>query len=272
VFLLSSVISGIGLRIRLLGIAQNAELITSFYLRRRKSEVAVLEIAGPNICESADELDDPELVLHRMRATEISSACGGWHVATDTDYLTYALIARMQRTGDTYDNTAAAYYRTHPLQRALSFIPTLSEDNAAKLLKTIIDPRWYVDRRAPERQGKLEIFMGLTPGVQKRVSDSTKLLHRGRDLRCSLVLDTWKTAHAGGVDLQNPQNFLYRVHNAAGGGSRGDLRGSQAFLRYLRYNRLAALSPGVKDGLFAPDMFFKTPGERASYEKHMAQT
>lgn len=270
-FLLSPVVTGMGLRVRVLGVPQNAELITALYLRRNKNEVISVEVAGPNICESPEELDDPETVLYRMRSTALASACGGWHPVGEADYLTYALIGRLRRTGDTFDSVAATYFSAHPVYRALSYIPTLSGAHAAQVMKTIVDPRWYVDRRAPERQGKLELYMGLTPATQKQVSDETKLLVKPRELRCSSVLEAWKTHHPGAVDLTDPRNFLYRIHKAAGSGIKGDLRASQAFLRYLRYNWLAAADKrkGAKDGLFAPELFFKTPGERETYERYM---
>ena len=55
------------------------------------------------------------------------------------------------------------------------------------------------------------------------------------------------------------------------GGARGDLRASQAFLRYLTDNWLAGLENrvGVKDGLFIPERFFKTREQRAAYDAHM---
>jgi hypothetical protein len=272
-FLLSRAISGIGLRVRVLGVAQNAELITALYLRRAKSEVVSIEVAGPNICETPEELADPETVLHRMRSTVLASACGGWHQIGDSDYLTYALIARLNRNSGVYDTAVAAYLNAHPVFHALKFIPTLSPDHVAQVIKTVVDPRWYVDRRAPERQGKLELYMGLTPAVQRRVSDATKIVCKPRELRCAAVLDAWKSKHPGAVDLADPRQFLYRVHHAAGGGGRGDLRASQAFLRYLRYNWLDAADRrrGPKDGLFAPELFFKTPGEQAAYRLHMKQ-
>jgi hypothetical protein len=270
-FLLSSVISGMGLRVRILGVSQNAELITTLYLRQRQREIASIEIAGPNICETREELADPETVLYRMRATSLASACGGWHTIGEADYLTYALIARLQRNTSVYDATAAAYLHAHPVFHALTFIPTLSAPPVAQVIKAIVDPRWYVDRRSPERQGKLELYMGLTPGVQKRVSDNHVLLHKPRELRCAAVLEAWKNKHPGSVDLAEPRNFLYRVHHAAGGGVKGDLRASQSFLRYLRYNWLDAADKrrGAKDGLFAPELFFKTPGEQEAYRLHM---
>jgi hypothetical protein len=71
--------------------------------------------------------------------------------------------------------------------------------------------------------------------------------------------------------MQNPANFLYRIHAHYGGGATGDLRGSQSFVRYLRHNWLAAIENriGPRDGLFVPDLFFKTPDECKSYAAHM---
>ena len=270
-FLLSGALSGIGLRVRVLGIPQNAELITALYLRRSKNEISSVEVAGPNICETPEELEDPESILYRMRATALASSCGGWRTVVDSDYLTYALIARLNRTGNDFDSVAATYFHAHPVYRALSYIPSMSWEHAAQVMKTIVDPRWYVDRRAPERQGKLELYMGLTPAVQKRVSDANKLLVKSRDLRCAAVLEAWKSHHPGAVDLTDPRNFLYRIYKASGEGVKGDLRASQAFLRYLRYNWLDAADrrKGAKDGLFAPELFFKTPAERETYERFM---
>jgi hypothetical protein len=270
-FLMQPVIHGFGIRARLLGTPRNAELITQLYLRRRKNEVVSVEVAGPNICESPAELNDPALVLLRMRSAQLSSACGGWHTVTDKDYLTYALLARMQRTHFQFDTATQAYLRAHPVFHAMTLIPTLSSERLAQLLIDIIDPRWYVDRRAPERASKLELYLGLTPRAQASVSNSDRLITRPRELRCATVLGTWKTAGYHDVDTQDPRNWLYRVYAAAGGGPRGDLRAGQALVRYLRYNWLDALErrPGVRDGLFAPELYFRTPAEIEVYREHM---
>jgi hypothetical protein len=270
-FLLSKVVSGSNLRVRLLGVPQNAELLLALYLMRRDKVVAVVEVAGPNICENPEELSDAQAVLQRMRSAQLASACGGWHTVGEADFLTYALIGRLRRTGGQLDHLAMAYLRSHPVYHSLALIPTLSPVHVAQVIQTIVDPRWYVDRRTPERQGKLELYLGLTPRTQRRVSDSSALLIKSRELRCATVLEAWKTQHPGAVDLTDPRNFLYRIYKASGAGVRGDLRGSQAFIRYLRYNWLDAadMRKGAKDGLFAPELFFKTPAERATYELHM---
>jgi len=270
-FLLSSALAGIGLCVRVLGLPQNAELISALYLRRYKGEIRALEVAGPQIL-TADARSDPRLVLLKMRALTSSPACGGWHALSMLDYPTYAMLARMLRTNFVFDDAASTYYNMHPAHKALSFIPTLSAEETAKLLTTIIDPRWYVDLRMPERTSKLELYLGLTPKIQARVSDSSQIIRRSRELRCANVLACWKTLEPDAVNLAVPANFLYRIHRVAGGGARGDLRASQAFVRYLRHNWLAGLESrnGVKDGLFAPNLFFKSPVEIESYVQHMA--
>lgn len=270
-FLLSSVVSGMGLTFRILGVPQNAELICALYLRRYKGEVRSVEIAGPNILDNQHELQDPSTVLMRMRSAAVSPACGGWHALTLHDYPTYAMLARMTRNNFVFDEQAESYLHMHPAFRALSFIPTLVESEVAKLLVTTIDPRWYIDRRKPERIKKLELFLGLTPAIQEKVSNPNKMLTKAREFRCAAVLNSWKSKPYEEVDVKKPENFLYRIWHAAGGGYYGDLRASQAFLRYLNDNWLAVLEnrKGVRDGLFAPNLYFKTPAEIESYEYHM---
>lgn len=270
-FLLSPLVSGMGLTFRVLGVKQNAELISALYLRRYKGEVRSIEIAGPNILDSQYELSSPELVLQRMRMANVAPACGGWHQLTMHDYPTYAMLARMLRTNYEYDESVQQYLHIHPAYKALTFIPTHDAGSAAKMFINVVDPRWYIDRRRPDRIKKLELFLGLTPAVQSKVSNSKKLLTKTREFRCSAVLRSWKTKSVDEVDLKNPANFLYRIYQTAGGGMKGDLRASQAFVRYINDNWLAGLEnrKGVRDGLFAPNLFFKTPAEIESYEYHM---
>lgn len=270
-FLRLPVVTGLGNAVRLLGVPQNAELISELYLRRHKGEIRAVEVAGPNMLERVADMDDPQSVLLQMRRADSAPACGGWHVVTAQDYPTYAMMARMLRTNFTFDTATAAYLRMHPVYRALTFIPTLQRLDVARLLTIIIDPRWYVDRRMPERAAKLELYLGLTPQVQTRVSAPNCFLRRNREFRCATVLWSWRGESVDRADLENPANFLYRIQRAAGGGPKGDLRASQAFIRYLRYNWLAALDSrsGPHEPLFAPDLFFKSKDEIDAFEAHM---
>ncbi|NDD52374.1 hypothetical protein EBZ39_00590 [bacterium] len=270
-FLRSSVLTGFGKAVRVLGTPQNAELISALYLRKYKREIAAVEVAGPNILNHRDDISDPRVVLLQMRTTGLAPACGGWHPVSMHDYPTYAMLARMLRTRFVFDDATQAYLQLHPAYKAARFIPTINEENLARLLTEIIDPRWYVDRRLPDRAAKLELFLGLTPQIQDKVSDIGCILRRTREFRCATVLNTWKTQDPQIADVKDPANFLYRIYTAAGGGPRGDLRASQALARYLRYNWLEALENrgGKKDGLFAPNLFFKTPAEIEAYATHM---
>jgi hypothetical protein len=270
-FLLSPVVSGMGLCFRILGIPQNAELICALYLRQHKSEVRAIDVAGPNILNNFAELDQPALVLQRMRASTLSSSGGGWHELSMHDYPIYAGLAKKIRSGFVFDSGAKTYLHLHPAYKALTFIPGFSEEHTAALITDIIDPRWYVNRQRPDSPKKLELYLGLTPAIQRRVSNAQQILTKKRDIRCSTVLSAWKTADPATVDLNQPANFLYRIWNFCGGGWRGDLRASQAFVRYLCDNWLSVLDSrkGTKDGLFLPDRYFKTADERKAYAEHM---
>ena len=274
-FLLTPIFSGYGHAVRLLGTGSNAALIAALHVRRHKNEIRAVEVAGPNAIAANLDTDSPEVILMQMRAITAPVACGGWHTVSFHDAPTYAMLAKMQQVDFAVTGVVAdvldRYLRIHPVYRASMFVPHLDPAALARLLTTIIDPRWYVDQRMPERTAKLELFMVLTPRTQTRVSDKSCVLVKKREFRCAAVLGTWKTREPEDVDLSDPQEFLYRVRAKAGGGAKGDLRASQVFLRYLRYNWLATLEQrtGIKDGLFAPDLFFKLPDEVATYKTHI---
>ena len=271
-FLRLPLASGFGNIFRLLGTAQNAELIAALYTRRKHNEVRAVEVAGPNAVPGAGEPEKPVLIIMQLRSLMASSAAGGWHEVTMLDYPTYALIARLQRNHATFDEAVENYLRLHPAYYALSFIPTLCPIALAQLLVSIVDPRWFVYPETRDSAGKLFLFLGLTPAVQKKVSDSKALISRVRAVRAAHVLNSWKTVAPEDIDIKKPENFLYRIWYDAGGGWRGDLRASQAFIRYMRDNWLAGLDKrvGRSDGLFAPDIYFKTPEEMVAFKRHMA--
>lgn len=269
-FLLSPVVSGMGLQFRVLGTIENAELIASLYLRKNKGEVRSIEVAAPHFL-TARERENPAAILIRMRRISVPAAVGGWHVLSFHDYSTYALTARMHRNRFVFDDVVHNYLKIHPAYRALTFIPTFNAAAAAQLFVTIMDPRWFVDSRVPEKNLKTALYLGLSPETQKIVSDVDKMITSRRELRCANVLGCWRAEDESTVDLQNPANFLYRIRQFHGGGARGDLRASQTFLAYIQQNWLSALEQrrGTKDGLFAPNLFFKAPAEVAAYSDHM---
>jgi hypothetical protein len=269
-FLLSPPANGMGLIFRLLGVVENAELITALYLRKNKGEARAIQVAGPHHLRSTERAD-PAATLFKLRTIHAAPACGGWHSLSFYDYATYALLARMERNKSMLDEAANNYLKIHPIYAAASFIPTLNPLATAQLLTTIVDPRWFVDVRAPDNPSKLQLYLGLMPAIQRRVSDTGALLTRRREIRCANVLACWRPDDMAAVDMHNPANFLARAWQAAGGGVRGDLRASQLFIRYICQNWLVGLEQrrGPRDGLFAPNLFFKSPAEMTAYTAHM---
>lgn len=266
-FLLSPVIGRLSTSVRVLGVAQNAELISSLYLRKTRREMASISVAGPNICESLLELDDPVTTLTRMRDVYYAASRGGWHELTDIEYGIYALLSRKRRNPDWFDKTTKMFYQTHPLYKVLNFVENVSHEHAADLLTTIIDPRWYVDTRRPDNPSKLNLYLGLTPKAQNRVSNLNRLITRGRDFRCAMVLNCWKTQDPARVNFDKPNNFLWRIWRKAGEGAKGDLRASQAFIHYLRSNWLEVITQRKigADVFFLQNGFFKSPEERNAF-------
>lgn len=270
-FLLSPTANGLGLTFRVLGVADNAELITSLYLRYNKGEVRSLQVAGPNMLSHPSVLNNPFMTMTQLRSIVATGPCGGWHHVSVYDYPTYALVARSRRKQATFDATAETYLHLHPAFRALSFIPTLVEEQVAVVLASIIDPRWYLASCSVDAVKKIGLYCGLTPKTQQKVSDKKKFISRGRELRCSAVLNSWKSVDPSKLDMEAPENFLYRAWRHHGGGWLGDLRASQIFLRYLVDNWFAGLDKrtGTKDGLFIPSRFFRTTSEQNAFAKHM---
>lgn len=270
-FLLSHHIARISTCVRVLGVPQNAELLTSLYSRKTRRELAGICVAGPNMCESMQELVDPVVTLLRMRDVYAAASCGGWHEMTESEYIVYSLLNKQKRGADWFDKSAATIYAAHPLYPVINFVRGINHKAAAELMGTIIDPRWYVDKRRPDNPSKLELFLGLTPRIQTSVSAGPGSEYRGRYARCRQVLNCWKTQDAESVDFDAPENFLWRIWRSHGG-TKGDLRASQVFVRYLRANWIDALiqRKGVQDKFFMADRFFKASAERTAFLAHLS--
>jgi hypothetical protein len=252
-------------RWRVPGGAGNADLVVGLQNLMTEGKVRSLELCSPLVCESAEYRKDPRMVLYYMRSFSLPASLGGWRPATPADYIAYGICQMMRDGRPAADMLDMAV--EHPVWNAIHFVSGVRPEAAAKLLGTILDPRWYVDQAEPDRSSKLEQYLGLNPGTMKAVGDG-----RGRSWlqdRCSAVLQSWKgdsppPAEAG------PRDFLWRVWAKKGGGLRGDLCASKYFITYLRHNWLNELQTGHKKGrLFVPEYFFNRPDEVGAYRDYM---
>ena len=277
-FLLSPVAHGLSSVFRVLGSESNAELILKLYWHLHRGEIHDLQVAPlPKL--SLSVRNDPVFILFNSRRIFSSPSCGGWESLSAAGFATYALI-REFRLAREFSDKCRRILRLHPVYRAASFIPTLDDSILVELIKLIVDPRRFVDTRVPDKPSKIGLYFGLTPAVQRRVTEGdappayqVTRASSLREQRCAVVLACWRPENIAEHDFTNPANFLLRAHRAAGGGYRGDLRASQVFLRYIAQNWTAGLSlcPGSYDKIFASDLFFKSDAEISAYAQHMAK-
>lgn len=256
--------------IRVLGTHDNAQLITELYPLCVPRGLR-LELATPAVCTPA-ELTNPDLVVYRMRQCQLPVSVGGWHVATDEDYQSYVLASEFQQRPDEYTNRAKQAFSLHPATRALRFIPTLWEKQAARLLGHLRDPRWYIDPNHPDRAARLHMYLGLSPGIFR-----ASLLDPERSKqtsRCRIAMQAWSGSQGNEeADLDNPANFLWRVAHAAR--KHPLLRATTLFATYLFYSWLDAIRRDPawqQEPLFAPERIFKVADELAAYQAYAGRS
>ena len=253
---------------RVIGSEINAPLIAALYRRCEEyNGDCYLELASPHVCETPDERRDPVIALYRMRQCLLAPSLGGWHRMTSLDYPSYALAAWLsQRTA--YTAEVAALLRTHPAYHDLTFLPTLQEEAAAAVLGSLLDPRWYIDHRHPHRLSRVKLHMGLSPACMQRAAAAS--ITTPRLQRCAFSRLAWRCEMSPTEEEQRlPGNFLWRRWEAAGGGIKGCVRATQAFIGYLLrtwQQQLVANSPQRLE-LFIPAEMFRGD-EVAAYTQH----
>lgn len=249
-------------QISMLGNRSNADLICAvFESHPQLIADRRLRLGTPAVCSADDWESLPKLWLRFEQLATMSASIGGWHVATDHDYRAYDLVRKYHRASAAkrFTRECRASLAAHPAWAALSFITPLDGWSAAGLLATIIDPRWYVDPRYPNRRAKLRSFLGLT---QKNLQFRPRLDTRYGE-RAYMTAKTWdgyasKPSNEAGT-------FLWRIVGRTGYNAKGRLRACAAFINYLTENWLTAIT-GLE--LFVPDYFF-TAKEAAVFQQHM---
>ncbi len=254
-------------RVRVVGSPQNAKLVLRLYELKLRDELTSVEVCSPLVCSTAQDRADPEKVLYSMRRWTAPSTMGGWHEVTRFDYVAYAMSLLHQQGAE--PQKLIEFLTEHPAYPSLSF-PYADHLALAKLVATVIDPRWYVDPAAPDRPGKLYAYLGLDPATQKGDgSGRNKYLHA----RNRLVRDVWTVP---GADLKRPNTFVQRFRSTVetkGEEWRGDLRASQKLVNYVRQVMMDALYPMPNrwgESLFVPGHFFKQGAEEFAYTSHVA--
>lgn len=272
-----------------LGSERNAELIAVLSLEsviNKSTFMPKIYVASPGKDFRFDYTHEPAYVLTYMQqlATRAGST-GGFHELENSDVAHYQLMLELAQTKGRVTQTVRRLMRIHPAWPAISFIPTVDEEAVAKLLTSIIDPRWYVDETHPDRLSSLKGFLGLTDrNIGAALSGNViadRYFKRARNVY---------TAWAGGMpgtkeSIEEPGNFLLRRLSSYDSGicatqtqskasaTRAVLRTCNHFLSFVRnvwmhqiVNEAAKLR-NVE--LFIPEYFFQREEDAAAYREHL---
>jgi hypothetical protein len=276
-------------RVRILGTWENAPLVARFYTFKMQRKVASIAVASPLMGRTRGERGDAGLMLARMREFPWPGSLGGYHEVTHLDYTAYLLatffqydLASPERVNQVLDG--------HPLWSYLGFIPHLDRLQVARLIATILDPRWYArwdddfdewDPRAyvnasAKDAARLNQFLGLAPATMAdaRAGHTSRHADRAR-----MALAAWKTTDAPPAAAlgEDPRYFLWRRWRTYDSAAKADLRVTQLFVDFLRQCWLDAAymttirhsQGGQPDGLFVPGYFFREE-EAKAFSDHLA--
>lgn len=251
--------------VQVLGTRANAGLLVYLYEHRKELQIGRFEVAGPQVCETRQELIDPEITLFRMRQCLLPASLGGWHTFSEIDYVSYQLASLLLPGGGLPPSTedVMQLLQRHPVWRSLSFAAGLDVGSCAALIGGLCDPRWFVAPHKPNSASRFRRYLGLEPAVVARVNNNES---DPQVARYRLVLSAWKTRQPDNVAIERPENFLWRVWRESG--ERGDLRASQYFAFYLFHVWRNALST-TSDGLLDLDAIFKSQAEIASFKQYL---
>lgn len=252
----------------LLGARSNAHMLLELYKLKQNKTLKSLKICSPDVCKSTKRRNDPKIVLlDLMQTKELAGSLGGWHEFHETDYHSFNLALQSD------ENQAIKCLKEHPVFKPLAFIQTLDLLSTAQLIGGLIDPRWYVDTDEPDADTKIHGYLGLNPRTQHAVNSNDNEMKVYALERCKLVLDAWKKTEPTEQQLTHPGNFLWRAFKESNQDTNSEMRVSQQFVTYLKYNWLDVIykqrGGASKEGLFAPEYFFKNKDEVDAYKAYM---
>ncbi len=262
--------------VQIIAEANNVPVILHLYERKLEGKLASVQICSPN---SENRKRRPEvMMLDSHQWTGWPASMGGWHEFTEDDYPSYYLAKHHHTKADLA--ILHNVLKLHPAWNALSFIPHLNEDKCARLIGLILDPRWFVDPEEPDKNARLEAYLGLLPPVQTALAggtakDDEEFKATDKQMRhCKLVMECWRMGRpTSKAEYAQPTNFLWRLHAMEGSGTMANLRASQTFIAFLKYVWLDAMYKnrgGVSyDGLFVPEYFFKQKDEVNAFKDHI---
>jgi hypothetical protein len=155
----------------------------------------------------------------------------------------------------------------HPAWPAISFINTLNCEYACKLLNEIVDPRWFIHPRRPERLSRLYSYLGLTP------ANVHAILRSGAGdryiERANIAVKSWYDPSVAIND--DPRGFLGRTSVGAKDQVVGVLRATQRFVALAATYWLGVVTKAHPEAGFQASLFFHEAEEVSAFEHHKSR-
>lgn len=195
---------------------------------------------------------------------------GGWHEMSSREFPVYSMVAEYHKAGRV-NGSVMKHLRYHPAWPALSFLGSPNLRDGAEVLCDIVDPRWFLSPKKPNRWSRLFEFFGLNPvTMQFLVSEEKRGKCRHLD-RAKTCIRCWTGEKKPPPGIRNlpPQLFLwaaFRSINQDKDSWKALRAASRKFLLFLTTSWLDEMHPSRE--LFVPEYFFQNRRQAKAFRKH----
>ena len=148
--------------IRSFGTVWNAPLLVRLFEEHPKWRY---EVASPNFCRPGEQ-GNPETSLYRMLQCYWPASAGGWHRFSQIDVDTYRLI------GVEDENKIDELMRAHAIWPRMSFIRSIRSVDLARLMRRLLDPRWFYDWTSDDVVRPIARHLGLPDRPTQRTNEN----------------------------------------------------------------------------------------------------
>ena len=271
----------------------NAALITGVYQARLMSgRPKKVLIAPPSF--RAEQAADDVYIPSLADPCQLSASLGGRRLLHEADFVTYSIVSLL-REGDEAAKSnlrrIQELVRCHPAAAALAFTSTHDLLYGAKLIASVLDPRWFMDAAKPNSRKRLAQYMGLGRDGEASMRDR-HIGSKPQTLRLRHLLWAWAGRSERRPDVAGPGDSFWALAEAWSHPDPAALpqdrlvRACRVFLSFVSQVWLDGLTPTrvykarvPKDGkkgdffpelqpskiyspqLFVPHLFFDSPDE-----------
>lgn len=253
--------------VRVLGVRENANLIVALQHCRTANFVTQRVQLAPPTALPAVARTDPRKVLHYLWQPPAHLA-GAFKWMQRQDFCTYAMIDQMaiEKNG-AVGEAARRILAYHPVWPGLAFVNGFSKDDACRLVREVVDPRWYRHETRPGRWNKLFLYMGLTPENAAAFMTGSE---PGRNFeRAKVVLHSWYKHQEGTPGVRSA--FLWHAYRSQKTRETGLLAAGKRLLQLVATLWSHAVSPPHPEFRFDPKRFFCDDDEAAAFAAHVAR-